>query len=118
MSRHVHIEDNEMALTDAQRDQAMKLLEQAITTIPGKGIEIEEQFDGWAWRKDTTSGLWYLSYEYESLYDDARPALFLNALAPAVPAGQYIEMVSEYGEHWRYSFDGQTCVYKAGTVSY
>ena len=43
---------------------------------------------------------------------------FLNAIAPYVRAGSYIEMQGEEGERWKWFFDGKTCIEYEAQILY
>ena len=43
---------------------------------------------------------------------------FLNAIAPYVREGSYIEMQGEEGERWKWFFDGKTCIEYEAQILY
>jgi hypothetical protein len=53
-------------------------------------------------------------------YDDKSGAedTFLEAVAPFVTAGSYLEWEGEDGEHWRQDFDGTTVTTRHGRIVY
>jgi hypothetical protein len=56
-----------------------------------------------------------ISFEWEKLGDER---MLFDALAPYVEAGSYIEMVGEDGDHWRWVFDGQQCIYQKANLTW
>jgi hypothetical protein len=56
-----------------------------------------------------------IDFDGEKLGDDA---ILLEAIAPFVEKGSYIEMEGEEGCHWKWCFDGKTMTEKQGRVVY
>lgn len=59
-----------------------------------------------AWRWDIEPKYKAIFFEGEKLGDDL---LLFGTIAPYVEAGNYIEMLGEDGQIWRWIFDGKTC---------
>ena len=72
-----------------------------------------------AWRWDCSindaGDLVEINFDGEKLGDDP---ILLEAIAPFVEAGSYIEMEGEEGCHWKWCFDGKTMTEKSGRVVY
>lgn len=112
MSRHVDVDENCVVLTQAQYEAAKTIVE----TSPDAWEVFDEEGCGWSWSQDT-DGTWTLSLDAESTDEDADCRVF-NLFAPLVPAGQFIVLHSEYGDKWRYYFDGTSCRLQRGKVTY
>lgn len=109
MSRRVSV-DKTISLTEDQYQAAKALWDGPIAR------DHEEAWYGWFWSQDVP-GTWELFLGLESTDEDLDCAMF-SVLAPAIPAGQYIALHSEYGDHWRYYFTGTDCRIEEGTVRY
>lgn len=115
MSRRVSMAAHNFVLT---ADQYMAA--QAIIARDPAYFE-EYGFDsgyGWDWHLayDGT-GRWTLSNDGEGTDEEADVQMF-DRLAAVIPAGLYIAMFDEHGNHWRYYFDGTHCHLQEGTVVY
>lgn len=71
---------------------------------------LDEALDDWGWNiqvdpisEDVTG----IIFEGDKAGDDL---LMLEAIAPFVSDGSYIEMCGEDGEHWRWFFKGGRCI--------
>ena len=64
---------------------------------------------------DKSKDIEELYFSGEKLGDDE---ILMNAIAPYVEAGSYIEMVGEDADYWRWYFDGEGCYHQEGHVVY
>lgn len=62
----------------------------------------------WRWEVEIDDdGINNISFTGEKLGDDIH---LFEAIAPFVEVGSYIEMTGEDGGHWRWMFNGKTCI--------
>jgi hypothetical protein len=82
-----------------------------------KAETLVEALGEWRWQGflDDAGNLTEICFDGEKLGDDA---ILLEAIAPFVEAGSYIEMEGEEGYHWKWCFDGKTLTEKKGRVVY
>lgn len=114
MGRKITTDGGTFALDQAQYERAVQLYETAERMRDQAVIDAASY---WYWDFFPDAGAWDLFiHDDTSSYDDEAPMAFLRAIAPAVPAGQYIVMESDDGDHWRYLFDGQTVALQYGSV--
>jgi hypothetical protein len=77
---------------------------------------LPEAMEAWRWsvtvKDDDVTDIFF---EGEKSGDDDT---LLDAIAPFVEPGCYIEMQGEDGTLWRWVFDGKTCKEKGATVSW
>lgn len=71
----------------------------------------------WRWHPtlDVQGNIVDLSFEGEKLGDDKQ---LLDALAPFVEVGSFLQMLGEDGEGWRWVFDGSRCIEQQAQVSF
>ena len=71
----------------------------------------------WRWEIDTTDDgdVTSIMFEGEKMGDDT---ILLDAIAPFVEAGSYIEMQGEDGELWRWAFDGSKLIEQNARISW
>jgi hypothetical protein len=75
-----------------------------------------EALGAWRWEAEATAAeVTITNFVGEKLGDDQD---LWNAIAPFVQAGSFLHMVGEDGAHWRWSFDGQTCVEQEGKITF
>jgi hypothetical protein len=82
-----------------------------------KAETFAEALGEWRWNCfiNDAGDLEEINFDGEKLGDDA---ILLEAIAPFVEAGSYIEMEGEEGCHWKWCFDGKTMTEKSGRVVY
>ena len=75
---------------------------------------LEEMLKEWRWEPAYLDGdIVGLRFFGEKSGDDGA---MLNAIAPFVDAGSYVQMQGEDGAVWRWYFNGDTCETQAGVV--
>lgn len=82
-----------------------------------KAKTLPEAIQAWRWEGfvNDAGDLVEINFNGEKLGNDA---ILLEAIAPFVEAGSYIEMEGEEGCHWKWCFDGKTMEEKQGRVVY
>lgn len=78
---------------------------------------LPEAIKAWRWTGfvEPDGDLTEINFDGENLGDDV---ILLEAIAPFVKAGSYIEMEGDEGCHWKWCFDGKTMTEKTGQVVY
>lgn len=78
---------------------------------------LEEAMQAWSWHveENDKGDVFDIYFEGEKLGDDT---ILLEAIAPYVKKGSYIDMTGEDSSIWRWAFDGKTMREKAATVSF
>lgn len=79
---------------------------------------LQEAIKAWRWSvevSEESGDIVDICFDGEKLGDDT---ILLEAIAPYVEAGSFIDMEGEDGSLWRWAFDGRGVVELAGTVSY
>lgn len=98
----------------------------AIKNMPSKEYAwVEEEFrevnnlgdmlNKWGWYAsfDDEGNITSIDMDQEKLGDEVE---MFKAIAPYVKENSYIEMMGEDGYHWRWIFDGETCIEKTPIV--
>ena len=82
-----------------------------------KAKTLPDALVAWRWSGfiNDAGDLVEINFDGEKLGDDP---ILLEAIAPFVEAGSYIEMEGEEGCHWKWCFDGKTMTGKQGRVVY
>lgn len=70
---------------------------------------------GWDLEEDSSDDIIDIHFNGEKLGEDL--TLF-ETLAPFVTKGSFIEMTGDEASHWRWVFNGKTCVKKQAKVSW
>jgi hypothetical protein len=78
---------------------------------------IIDAMKAWGWTLDESEegDIVGITFSSEKAGDDH---VLLQAIAPFVEAGSYIEMHGEEGTRWRWIFDGVMCVEKTPKISW
>lgn len=115
MSRRVSRGKDNFYLTNVEYSAARALIDLDPTYFEEFGFGSGY---GWDWhRAYDGTGRWSIGNDGEGTDEDMDQQMF-DRLASVIPAGLYIAMFDEYGEHWRYYFDGTHCLLQRGTVTY
>jgi hypothetical protein len=83
----------------------------------GTSASFEDAMREWRYPVDTDEdgNVTGIGFVGEKIGDEGQ---MFAAIAPFVEADSYIDMSGEDGARWRWAFDGETVVEKAGKVSY
>lgn len=80
--------------------------------------DVSEAISAWGWEPQTdevTGDITTMYFVAEKKGDDE---YLLDALAPYVEPGSFIQMQGEDGSIWRWFFDGQQCIEQGGEVTF